>query len=327
MRKALAAAAVLAAVGCKQEQQQPPTTTVVEWAQQSPDGRFEIRQRRDGTGCRVQAVVKSADGDRALWSTQTCLPTPSGLAFLSANGEKVLVLDLFPSSRAAQASDWSSVPLISLWVRGAVVRQYTGAEILGQDRVTQMGSVLSWVRGDTLEDARRAARASTDGDHITIQLVDGNSLTLGFEGNPLPVPSAPPAKPARFEEPVAAVAGNPTPPPVPVRVDALPRVEQSEPLAADEQGLYRWEDDQGALHFGVGAQVPARYRKRARPVDGSVGVIPLDRSEPAAAAPRAPPGSPPAPGPAPAPAGQPTAAPAAQPGPAAPPAGGAPPPS
>lgn len=53
MRKALAAAAVLAAVGCKQEQQQPPTTTVVEWAQQSPDGRFEIpaAARRDRLPC------------------------------------------------------------------------------------------------------------------------------------------------------------------------------------------------------------------------------------------------------------------------------------
>src|SRR5512147_1700037 len=157
MRSVLAAAMLLAAVGCRQHPP-APATTVDEWIQVSPDGRLELRQRREGSGCRVQAFVKSPDGDRSLWSTQTCLPIPSGLAFLSPNGEKVLVLDLFPTGQAGQTSDWSRVPLISLWVRGAVVRQYTGAEILGDERASDMSKVLSWVQGDSSDDAHRAAR-------------------------------------------------------------------------------------------------------------------------------------------------------------------------
>ncbi len=292
MRSALAVAVALVAVGCTREQAQAPAVSTVDWAQRSADGRFEVRQRREGTSCRVQAVVKSADGDRTLWSTQNCLPTPSGLAYLSIDGEKLLVLDLFPSDQAGQTSDWSRVPLVSLWVRGAVVRQYTGAEILSRDRVKDMGKVLSWLRGETYEDARRAARASADGEKVAIDLVDGRTLTLGFDGGPLPAPpaSAPPV--ARAAAPVPTEqADEPDepalPPAVPPPAEPPPRAPHaSDALAADEQGLYRWEDDQGGLHFGVGAQVPARYRKRARPVNASVGVVPVD-SPAAAAAPAA----------------------------------------
>lgn len=318
MRRALAAAAVLAAVGCKQQAPQAPATTVVEWAQGSPDGRFELRQRREGSGCRVQAVVKSADGERTLWSTQNCLPTPSGLAFLSPNGEKVLVLDLFPSGQAAHTSDWSQLPLLALWVRGAVVRQYTGAEILGPDRSADMSKVLSWVRGDTYEDMHRAARPSAEGEHISVELADGRTLTLGFEGGPLPAPAAAPARQAaRARDDAAAV--EPSPPGAPARTDALPAADRTgavaDRLASDERGLYRWEDDQGGLHFGAGAQIPARYRKRARPVDATVGVVPLEpisaTAQPAAAgAERQPAAGTPAPQPAgaaPAPAGSPAA--------------------
>jgi hypothetical protein len=296
MRRALAVAAALAVVGCKEEAPPVPAGTVVEWAQQSPDGRFEVRQRREGSGCRVQAVVKSADGERTLWSTQTCLPTPSALTFLSPNGDKLLVLDLFPSAQAAQTSDWSQVPLVSLWVRGAVIRQYTGAEILPAEQITHMTKVLSWVRGDTLEEARKSARASTDGERVTVDLIGGQTLTLDFEGNPLPAPVGPVARPAR-EEPVAAAAvATPQKEPTAavdaaVDVPALPRREEKQPgaaaktdaMAADEQGLYRWEDEQGGLHFGVGSQVPARFRKRARPVDADVGVVPLDAATPPSA--------------------------------------------
>jgi hypothetical protein len=289
MRSALAAAAVLAVVGCKQQPPQAPASSVVEWAQQSPDRRLEIRQRRQGNGCRVEAVVKSPDGDRSLWSTQTCLPTSSGLVFLSPNGEKLLALDLFPSSQAAQASNWSRLPLISLWVRGAVVRQYTGAEILGERQSADMGKVLSWVRGDTLDDAHRAARPSADGEQVSIDLVDGRTLTLGFEGDPLPVPIAPPAgRPAHDRDEPVALQPSPLPSP-PEPADGPRRAERSdraaELLAGDEQGLYRWEDDQGALHFGAGAQIPPRYRKRARPVDATVGVVPIERPSLTATAP------------------------------------------
>lgn len=324
MRRALAAAAVLAAVGCKQQEPAAPapsTDPAADWVQKSSDGRFEIRQRRETSGCRVQAVVKSPDGERSLWTSQTCLPTPSGLVFLSANGERLLVLDLFPSSQAAQTADWSKVPLASVWARGAVVRQYTGAELLTRERVTDMGKVLSWVRGDSYDDVHKAARASPDGQSVTVDLVDGRTLALGFEGNPLPAPEPAAAEPARKVNAVAAPALDVRP----AAGEPLPQAQRPQDrLAGDEQGLYRWEDEQGELHFGVGAQVPPQYRKRARPVDAAVGVVPMDSPSAASMqaggpAPGGPaPGGTPRAGPAPAPGGPAPAAPAVQPQDAAP---------
>lgn len=320
MRRAIAAAAaLLAAAGCRKEPEPPPTAvaTVYEWAQQSPDRRFELRQRRDQAGCRVEAVVKP--DDRVLWTSQTCLPAPSGLAFLSPNGERLLVLDLFPSSQMAQGPDWSHVPLVSCWSRGAVVREYTGSELLSAAQVTDMRKVLSWVRGDTFEQAHAAARSSPDGSQITIDLVDGRSLTLGFDGDALPAPPAAAAPPAQeADSPARAPEGT-----------AERSARPAGPAPLDEQALYRWEDDQGALHFGAGAQVPPRFRRRALPVTGSVGVMPLDRAPPAAQQPAAAKEAPAAGAPATPAAG---AAPAAAAGPAgpapaaAPPAPAAPPP-
>ena len=283
MRNALAAAAVLATVGCRQEPRTAPAATVLEWAQPSPDGRLEIRERREGAGCRVEAVVKSSDGDRSLWTTQTCLPN-SRAVFLSPNGERVLVLDLIPSS---QASDWSHVPLISVWARGAVVRQYTGAEILGEEPASDMSRVLSWVAGDSYEDAHRAAHPTADGESVIVPLVDGRTLTLGFEGNPLPAPT-PASPPARAAVQAADQRPLPEPalPAAPARQGEARGPDRTEFLAGDEQGLYSWEDDQGELHFGQGAQIPARFRKRARPVDATVGVVPVEKPEPAPPPPR-----------------------------------------
>ena len=281
MRRAIAAA-VIAVAACRKEPE-PPTataTTVYEWAQQSPDKRFELRQRRDAGGCRVEAVVKP--GDQVLWTSQTCLPAQSGIVFLSPNGERLLVLDLFPSTQVAQGPDWSHLPLISCWSRGAVVREYTGSEILSAARVADMRRVLSWVRGDTFEQVHGAAHASADGSQVTVELVDGRTLTLGFEGEPLgapPADAAPNARPAaRAEDERAHEPTRSSESVQPGMHAAAGRPADSAPL--DEQALYRWEDDQGELHFGAGSQVPPRLRKRARPVSASVGVMPLDRTAP-----------------------------------------------
>jgi hypothetical protein len=308
MIRALAvAAAVLAAAGCSRKEPEAaagPASTVIEWAQQSPDGRFEVRLRRDMGGCHVQAVVKP--GDRVLWTSQACLPTPSGLVFLSANGEKLLVLDLFPSSAAAQGPDWTNLPLAAVWSRGAVVRQYTGGEILAPERAADMRRALSWVRGDSFEEAQRSARASADGDHVVVDLADGRTLTLGFDGAPLPTPALPAkaaAAPRSAAEPLPQRPASPAA--APSGGEAAP-----DPMASDERGLYRWEDEQGELHFGAGSQIPARLRKRAVPVSASVGVMPLDHTP----APPPPPPPPPAPPAAPAGAAPAGAAPAGSPG-------------
>jgi hypothetical protein len=295
MRRALAAVAVLAAVGCKQEPARDMATALVDWVQQSPDGRFELRQQRDQerVSCRVQTVVKSGDGERSLWTSQTCLPT-SGLAFLSPNGEKVLVLDLYPSGQPSP--DWSRLPLISLWERGAVVHQYTGGEILGPVQSASSGRSLSWVRGETYDQNRAAARASPDGARVSIALTDGRTLMLGFDGGPLPAPPPPAAEPARaVEEPVAR---QPEPPPPPKLEEAPASGRAPEPLAAYDSTLYRWEDEAGEVHFGTGSQIPDKFRKKARPVSGSVGVIPAEKIEslPSPGGAQPSPGAPGAPG-------------------------------
>ena len=274
MRKVFLAAAALAAIACRQQPAPAPSPTVVEWAQQSPDHRFELRQRREASGCRVQAVV--LPGEKVLWTSQTCIPTPSGMAFLSANGERLLVLDLFPTSVAAQTPDWTHLPLASVWSLGAVVHQYTGGDILAADRALDMRRALSWVRGDTLEETHAAARASPDGDHVVVELVDGRTATIGFDGAPLPTPpgqAKPVADSTRTDEaPAARPGGNDLE--VTRATEELPAPPAANGL--DEDGLYRWEDETGELHFGNGSQVPARYQKVARPVSGSVGVLPMD---------------------------------------------------
>jgi hypothetical protein len=290
MRTAVALALAVAVVGCRKapSANEPTGSTVYDWVQRSPDGKAEARQWREASGCRVQAVAKP--GDTVLWSSSSCVS--SGLVFLSRNGEKLLVLDLFPPGAAAQAADWSHVPLAMLWNRGAVSKQYTGAEILAGDRATDMRGTLSWVRGDSYEEARGAARAVADGAQVSVDLVDGRTVTFGFEGAPLPTPPSVSARPKPVAQPDVPSA-QPTAGALPDRDEPQAQVARKpEAGALDDDAFYKWEDEAGELHFGQGAQVPARFRKVARPVNATVGVVPLDKVN----APAAPPPQPAQPG-------------------------------
>jgi hypothetical protein len=326
MRTALALALVLATAACRKATEvDGPSPTSFEWSQTSPDGKFELRQKREATGCQVQAVVRP--GEKPLWTSRICLPAPSGLFFLNSTGEKLLVLDLFPSG--AQTPDWSKVTLAALWTRGAVSRQYTGAELLAADRATDMRSVLSWLKGDAYDEVRTSARMAGNGTQVSVDLVDGRTILLGFEGAAAPLPPALSVRPvARADEPVrrpepAGAEADAVPTPPPAQADAA--------LAADEAGLYRWEDEQGDLHFSQGAQIPAKYRKRAVPVHATVGVMEMatGAKPPQAGQPGQPPGAPGAPGASgqPGQPGQPGTQPAPGAKPAGAPAAGTPPPA
>jgi hypothetical protein len=292
MRPALALALVLAAAGCKKAPDADTATspTSFEWSQVSPDGKYEIRQRREPTGCNVDVV--SRPGSKVLWSSRNCLPAPSGLVFLSPSADKLLVLDPYPP---APSADWSKVTLASLWTRGQVSRQYTGAEVLAGERVRDMHAALSWLKGDTYDELKASARLAGNGSQVSVDLVDGRTILLGFEGAALPAPPAlvPKATAAATEPAPAAPAAQPAAEPEEATVRTRPAQPAGEGVAADEQGLYRWEDEQGELHFGVGAQVPARYRKRAVPVNATVGVVPMDFAGPSGGA-QAPGGAAPA---------------------------------
>jgi hypothetical protein len=323
MRPVLAIALVLAVAACRRapEADTSASPTSFEWKQVSPDGKLELRQKREASGCDVQVVPRP--GEKPLWTSRICLPAPSGLFFLSPAGDKLLVLDLFPAD--AQGQDWSKVTLASLWTRGVVSRQYTGAELLAGDRVKDMRAVLSWLRGDTFDDVRAGARAVAGGAQVSLDLVDGRTILLGFEGAAVPAPPALSAKPV-----VPPARDTPAPaaePPPPVELKTPATNVAVEPEAAG--GIYRWEDEQGGLHFGPASDIPARLRKRAVPVTGSVGVVKLEKVQGGQAAPpagaNAPSGAP-ASGAGTAPAGaQPGATPAPAAGTAAPAAGTPPP--
>ncbi len=106
MRPALAIALVLAAAACKKAPAPDASASLTsfEWKQVSPDGKFEIQQRREASGCSVQVV--SRPGDKPLWVSRLCLPAPSGLFFLSPGGDKLLVLDLFPADVPSLVPEW-----------------------------------------------------------------------------------------------------------------------------------------------------------------------------------------------------------------------------
>jgi len=277
IKAALALAIVISAAACKSEKDPDAAsgTMSFDWSQRSTDGKVELRQRRESRGsestCRVQALT--VPGAKVIWSGSTCLPVPSGLVFVAKGGEKLVVLDLFPAA-GVQSPNWSQVSLAQLWNRGKLEREYKGADILAADRAADMRRSYSWLRGETDEEVRESARAVADGTQISMDLSDGRTITLGFDGAALPTPPSvsPVARPAEV-----AVAPEPQPAALPAREEP-PRPAQ-QPGGLIDAELYRWQDETGATHFATGAQVPLRYAKVARPVQGQVGIVPMDAPE------------------------------------------------
>ncbi len=296
---ALALAIVIAAAGCTSKSDSGAASGAMsfDWSLRSGDGKVELRQRRESRGaattCQVQALT--VPGGKAIWSSSTCLPVPSGVVFVSKGGEKLVVLDLFPTA-GVQSPDWSRVSLAQLWNRGKVEREYKGAEILAADRAADMRRSYSWLRGNSDEEVRDSARAVADGAQISLDLADGRTITLGFDGAALPTP--PSVSPSAR---AAEVAVTPEPPSadLPAREEPLPPPPPAQkPNGLVEGELYRWQDDGGAIHFGTGAQVPPRYVRAARPVQGQVGIVPMNVPQgaplPDAAGAKAVPADPPA---------------------------------
>jgi hypothetical protein len=316
MRTALALVIAISAAGCKGDKDNRSAGGAMsfDWSQRSASGTVEIRQRRDSTPsgtdvCRVQALA--VPGEKALWSGTTCIPVPSALVFISRDGEKLLVLDLFPSA-GVQARDWSKVSLVQLWNKGDIERHYRGAEVLAADRAADMRMSFSWLRGETYDEVRASARAVAGGTQVSVDLADGRTITLGFDAAALPTPPSvsPVARPVEV-----AVAPEPA--------HTLPAVEDSAASAASAKqdglidgAIYRWVDDGGEVHFTTGSVVPAKYVRRAQPIHGSVDVVSMDSPETlpqAAATGPAQPGTPAQPGAPAQPGGQAAPAPAAAP--------------
>ena len=291
IRAALALAIAMSAAGCTSKTDAGAASGAMsfDWSQRSGDDTIELRLRRESRGaaatCQVQALTVA--GGKTVWSSSTCLPVPSGLVFISKGGEKLVVLDLFPAA-GVQSPNWSQVSLAQVWNRGKVEREYKGAEVLAADRAADMRRSYSWLRGESDEEVRDSARAVADGTQISLDLADGRTITLGFDGAALPTPPSvsPRARPAEV-----AVAPQPEPAALPAREEPLappPPARQAGGLIEGE--LYRWQDESGGIHFGTGAQVPPRYAKVARPVQGQVGVVPME--VPAGASPAGQPAQP-----------------------------------
>ena len=288
MRTTLLVLVAVSLVACKKERAAESSSSSMadEWEQRSADGTVELSQRREDSRnaneCRVQAVSKT--DKRTLWTSKTCLPTPSCLVFIGKGGEKLLVFDLFPGGAAAQSPDWRQVSLVQLWDKGVVVRQYKGAEILATDRAVDMRRSLSWLRGATYEEVRDAARAVAGESQVSADLVDGRTITFGFDRAPLPTPPAVSAPPPTEEAP----APEPAQAAEPERPASTLAAGAAEPGGLIDGEMYTWVDERGVPNFGYGMQVPPKFRKAARPVQGNVGVVPTEARSVNQAQPAAP---------------------------------------
>ncbi len=271
---ALALAIAVSATACTKDAGSAGSSAISsEWKHLSADGKVEIVQELvsavGGTpACRVHA--RSTQDDKILWRGTACIPAPSDLVFVSAGGEKLLILNLFPAA-GVQSPDWSDISLAQFWVKGKVERHYKGSEILAADRASDMRRFFSWVRGETLEQVRGSARAVAAGTQVSIDLADGRTITLGFEGA---LPPTPPAL-SPIHRP-AEVAVAPEPQPAPAQEAPAPPRTSAAPEALVDGDIYRWEDDAGEVHFTTGSAVPAKYMRRARRLQGSVGVVPME---------------------------------------------------
>ena len=293
MHRPIWATALAATLACGSDPIPPPRPApTLEWSLTSSDGRFQVQQSRTDSSCRVEARVLP---DRRLWTSRSCVP-PGAAVFLSPDGRRMLVLEVDPPAPGS-----SDTILVALWADGAVLREYRARDVMGRE-----GTPRAWLRQPTGEAVRAAARSSPDGETIQLELADGRTIGLGFDGGalrlapregaaPRAVVATTPAPDLAAEEPSPSGAPGHHPPPAnatgrhrrersAMPAAAEPPPPQAEPhggaqdaLAADEVGLYRWEDDSGALHFGSGSQVPPRFRHRAVRVSASVGVMPVDR--------------------------------------------------
>lgn len=237
----LFAAAMLCMSSCQRPA--PPEPVVAEAALPSPS--YEtlwtsaspsgraFLEQRRGEGCSLVCVTESG---KEAWQLAECLAEKDDLRFVGDDCETALILYPLPT----RDSSWAKAPLLRLLRGGVVTSTLRGSDIPGLDL---SATRFRWL-GGVLGEIGAPPHYSADGSAVEFEL--RTQAGRRMERIPLKQTVAPVAQ--------AGVA--------------------MEPLTGDDSTLYTWTDENGDLQVAQGlSQVPAQFRKRARPVVGEVGVI------------------------------------------------------
>jgi hypothetical protein len=218
----------------------PPRVERPAWTARSHDRAVEVRQ----TGLAGACSLEAGSPGKPSWRAAVCVASPDDRVFLSSDGEHLLVVTPLPEHRGP---DWSEAVVLTLLQRGTVARRVAAAEILGPGLAGDMSRHYSWLRGAELGgDPAAGARYAAGGAAVEIETVGGRAFTVGFDGAGLPPPPSAEAlaSAARERQEAARAARD----------------------AADTR-VYRWEDAEGAVHFGRVARIPPALRAQAVPVE------------------------------------------------------------
>lgn len=234
----------------------PPPSSPLEWSAEAPGGRVMVRQVPAGSGCRLSGH----EGGGTRWTTDACAGTQEDLHFVSPDGDRLLVLVPLPDG--VRGKDWSEAIVARTFFRGTEERRIAGAELVAASSIADMSRSYSWVKG-VGSGGGIAPRYAEGGGGVVLDVVDGATLRLGFDGSGAPGRSAP----ATATRTAPAGAAGPAPALPPEEARPLPSRE------ADETTLWRWEDAQGGVHYSHWGAVPAASRRKAERVTASVGSV------------------------------------------------------
>jgi hypothetical protein len=227
----------------------PPGLELLNWSTVA-DAAGPVVQLRQTATARDRCHVEVTVGGERRWSIDACVATRLQLRFLSPDGERALVLDPSPEVAGGQPLDLTS--LGRLWRHGAVAIDLTPAALsLHPGALRVEAGVVRWL-------GERDQRVSAQG--VEVQLADGSSRLLRFDGADL---KAPPAQPQQGA-PRARAACNPC----------------------------SYTDGQGVYHMVENAdEIPARFRNHAtqvRAVENRADATPASNAIAPAASARAP---------------------------------------
>jgi hypothetical protein len=166
-----------------------------------------------------------------MWKWDTCIATREQLKFVSPDGKRVLVIDPLLASLQAGVR-WQDVEVATLYEHGVRLKgAKAGALLHAPMEVREPALRIIWVKGHGGFPGA-PPRYSSDGKAVELDLVDGNALHLGFDGNGFP---------------------------------AAPENKQAFNAST---GMYQYEDEKGTVHFvSSSSEVPDAYRARAVPVE------------------------------------------------------------
>ncbi|AKJ01753.1 Hypothetical protein AA314_03379 [Archangium gephyra] len=223
------------------------------WSARSADGNAEVQQTAFRAGKSLRCTSTSTwsspwDDRKVMWKWDTCIATPEQLKFVSPDGKRVLVIDPLLASLQTGVR-WQDVEVATLYEHGVRVKgAKAGALLHAPMEVREPALRIIWVKGHGGFPGA-PPRYASDGKAVELDMVDGNALHLGFDGDGFP---------------------------------ASPENKQSFNASA---GMYRYEDEKGTVHFVSSAsEVPDAYRSRAMPVEAQLLTVrgPLGLGEPPA---------------------------------------------